>query len=146
MLHDPLVGAVCNPEEVWQMTDELLVAQARWHTACYSIVQLVTKGGAMAHTQTRFEALEQLARDLDIGLVSGPLQPPEAGQLYLGNRSLAEILLPTWANRQVALAVAAGAPGREQVLAGTATLNADGLARLERAVHAAGGHVYEGML
>jgi alpha-galactosidase len=30
MLHDPLVGAVCNPEEVWQMTDELLVAQAAW--------------------------------------------------------------------------------------------------------------------
>ncbi|MBV9281640.1 MAG: alpha-galactosidase, partial [Chloroflexi bacterium] len=30
MLHDPLVGAVCNPEEVWQMADELLVAQARW--------------------------------------------------------------------------------------------------------------------
>ncbi len=30
MLHDPLVGAVCNPEEVWQMTDELLTAQAEW--------------------------------------------------------------------------------------------------------------------
>lgn len=30
MLHDPLVGAVCNPEEVWQMTDELLIAQAEW--------------------------------------------------------------------------------------------------------------------
>lgn len=30
MLHDPLVGAVCNPEEVWQMTDELLVAQREW--------------------------------------------------------------------------------------------------------------------
>lgn len=30
MLHDPLVGAVCEPEEVWQMTDELLVAQAQW--------------------------------------------------------------------------------------------------------------------
>ncbi len=30
MLHDPLVGAVCNPEEVWQMTDEMLVAQAQW--------------------------------------------------------------------------------------------------------------------
>ncbi len=29
MLHDPLVGAVCNPEEVWQMTDEMLVAQAQ---------------------------------------------------------------------------------------------------------------------
>ncbi len=24
------LGAVCTPEEVWQMTDELLVAQARW--------------------------------------------------------------------------------------------------------------------
>ena len=30
MLHDPLVGAVCNPEEVWQMTDELLATQAQW--------------------------------------------------------------------------------------------------------------------
>jgi alpha-galactosidase len=30
MLHDPLVGAVCNPEEVWQMTDEMLVAQSAW--------------------------------------------------------------------------------------------------------------------
>lgn len=30
MLHDPLVGAVCNPEEVWQLVDEMLVAQAQW--------------------------------------------------------------------------------------------------------------------
>ncbi len=30
MLHDPLIGAVCNPEEVWQMADEMLVSQARW--------------------------------------------------------------------------------------------------------------------
>jgi alpha-galactosidase len=30
MLHDPLVGAVCNPEEVWQMTDEMLAAMAPW--------------------------------------------------------------------------------------------------------------------
>jgi alpha-galactosidase len=30
MLHDPLVGAVCSPEEVWQMVDEMLVAQAQW--------------------------------------------------------------------------------------------------------------------
>ena len=30
MLHDPLVGAVCDPEEVWQMADEMLVAQAAW--------------------------------------------------------------------------------------------------------------------
>ncbi len=30
VLHDPLVGAVCNPDEVWQMVDELLVAEAEW--------------------------------------------------------------------------------------------------------------------
>jgi alpha-galactosidase len=30
VLHDPLVGAICSPEEVWQMVDEMLVAQAAW--------------------------------------------------------------------------------------------------------------------
>jgi len=30
MLMDPLTGAVCTPTEVFQMTDEMLVAQAQW--------------------------------------------------------------------------------------------------------------------
>lgn len=30
MMMDPLVGAVCNPPEISQMVDEMLVAQARW--------------------------------------------------------------------------------------------------------------------
>ena len=30
MLHDPLTAAVCNPEEIWQMTDHMLVAQRQW--------------------------------------------------------------------------------------------------------------------
>jgi alpha-galactosidase len=30
MLHDPLVGAICSPEEVWQMVDEMVVAGAPW--------------------------------------------------------------------------------------------------------------------
>ena len=30
MMMDPLVGAVCNPPEISQMTDEMLVAQAKW--------------------------------------------------------------------------------------------------------------------
>lgn len=30
MLHDPLVSAVCNTEEIWQLADEMLVAQAQW--------------------------------------------------------------------------------------------------------------------
>lgn len=29
-LLDPLTGAVCNPPEVWQMVDEMLVAQEKW--------------------------------------------------------------------------------------------------------------------
>ena len=30
VLHDPLTAAVCDPIEVWQMVDEMLVAQAKW--------------------------------------------------------------------------------------------------------------------
>jgi alpha-galactosidase len=30
VLHDPLVGAICTPDEVWQMVDEMLVAEAQW--------------------------------------------------------------------------------------------------------------------
>ncbi len=30
MLHDPLTGAVCDPEEIWQLTDDMLVGQAKW--------------------------------------------------------------------------------------------------------------------
>lgn len=30
MLHDPLTAAVCTPEEIWQLTDDMLVALAPW--------------------------------------------------------------------------------------------------------------------
>ena len=30
MLLDPLTGAVCNPPEVWKLTDEMLKAQSQW--------------------------------------------------------------------------------------------------------------------
>ena len=30
MMLDPLTGAVCDPPAIWQMTDEMLVAQAKW--------------------------------------------------------------------------------------------------------------------
>ena len=30
MMMDPLTGAVCNPPEIWQMTDEMLVACEEW--------------------------------------------------------------------------------------------------------------------
>jgi alpha-galactosidase len=83
MLHDPLVGAVCNPEEVWQMTDEMLVAQAQWlpqyqphipaaarrlDTAVADglrVKLLSTAGAARVHTKTveEMSARAQEARD-----------------------------------------------------------------------------------
>jgi len=30
MMMDPLVGAVCEPPAIWQMTDEMLVAGEKW--------------------------------------------------------------------------------------------------------------------
>jgi alpha-galactosidase len=30
MMMDPLVGAVCTPPEIWQMADDLLIAEAEW--------------------------------------------------------------------------------------------------------------------
>ena len=30
MLLDPLTGAVCNPPEIWKLTDEMLKAESRW--------------------------------------------------------------------------------------------------------------------
>lgn len=30
MMMDPLVGAVCNPKEIWQLVDEMLAAQEQW--------------------------------------------------------------------------------------------------------------------
>jgi alpha-galactosidase len=50
MLHDPLIGAVCNPEEVWQMTDEMLVAQAQW---------LPQYQNEIPHAQARLRQAEQ---------------------------------------------------------------------------------------
>ncbi len=79
MLHDPLVGAVCNPEEVWQMVDEMLVAQAQWlpqyagqiPAAKARLAQsektgkrvhlIQTQGAARLHTKT----VEEMATDRD---------------------------------------------------------------------------------
>lgn len=39
MMMDPLVGAVLNPPEIWQMTDEMLVAQEQWLPQYKSVIQ-----------------------------------------------------------------------------------------------------------
>ena len=59
MLHDPLVGAVCDPEEIWQMTDEMLVAQAEWLPQ-YSAAIPAAKARLEAHIAngTRVKTME----------------------------------------------------------------------------------------
>ena len=100
----------------------------------------------MARTETTFDMLMQVARDLDIGFISGPIQPPEAGRIYLGHQTLAEILLPEWADRLLVVGIIAGGPGRKLVFIGKSTLDVDRLARLEQAVSVAGGYMYQGRL
>jgi hypothetical protein len=100
----------------------------------------------MAEPETIFDALFDTARDLGIGFVSGPLQPPEAGQIWLGKHNLADFLLSRWADRSAAIAIARGGPGDKRLLTGTAVLDDAGLARLEQAAATAGGHVYRGRL
>ena len=46
VLLDPLTGAVCNPPEVWQMVDEMLLAQEQW---------LPQYQDAIAEAKARFE-------------------------------------------------------------------------------------------
>jgi alpha-galactosidase len=77
MLHDPLTGAVCNPEEIWQLTDDMLTAQAKWlpqYAAEIPAAQarldkavqtgkrvslIETQGAARLHTKT----VEEMAAD-----------------------------------------------------------------------------------
>ena len=79
MLHNPLVGAVCHPEEVWQMTDEMLVAQAQWlpqyqeevPRARQRLEQAVQNGTRVKTAQTEGAArlhvktVEEMARNRD---------------------------------------------------------------------------------
>lgn len=51
VLLDPLTGAVCNPPEVWQMVDEMLIAQEQW---------LPQYQDAIAEAKARFEKGELL--------------------------------------------------------------------------------------
>ncbi len=53
MLHDPLVGAVCNPDEVWQMVDEMLVAQAAWLPQYAHAIPAASERLAKARVPTR---------------------------------------------------------------------------------------------
>jgi len=77
MMMDPLVGAVCNPNEIWQMVDEMLIAEAEWLPQYADEIErakkrwaqaekdgtlippIVTQGAARLHTKT----VEEMAQD-----------------------------------------------------------------------------------
>ncbi len=77
MMMDPLTGAVCNTEEIWQMVDEMLIAQEQWlpqyadeiakakerwakaEAEGKLIPPIVTEGAARLHTKT----VEEMAAD-----------------------------------------------------------------------------------
>ena len=100
----------------------------------------------MASTQTPFDLLLKTARDLDITIVTGRLWTPRAGHFWIGDQSLAEVLLPHVDSDTVALAVVPGGPGWEHIHPGKGRLDAHQLARLTQVVTEAGGHVYQGKL
>jgi len=61
LLHDPLVGAVCDPEEVWQLGDDLLAAQAAWlpqYVASGAVAEAEANLAAAAANGTRVRLLE----------------------------------------------------------------------------------------
>ena len=77
MMMDPLTGAVCDPDEIWQMVDEMLIAEAEWLPQYAEEIEkakarwaeaekngtlippIVTKGAARLHTKT----VEEMAQD-----------------------------------------------------------------------------------
>ncbi len=77
MLMDPLVGAVCNPSEVMQMVDEMLIEEAEWLPQYAEEIErakvrrakaeaegtlippIITEGAARLHTKT----VEEMAAD-----------------------------------------------------------------------------------
>ena len=77
MMMDPLVGAVCDPNAIWQMVDEMLIAEAEWLPQYAAEIErakerwakaeregtlippIVTEGAARLHTKT----VEEMAQD-----------------------------------------------------------------------------------
>jgi alpha-galactosidase len=77
MMMDPLVGAVCNTEEICQMVDEMLIEEAEWLPQYADEIErakerrakaeaegtlippIITRGAARLHTKT----VEEMARD-----------------------------------------------------------------------------------
>ena len=63
MMMDPLTGAVCNPPEIWQMTDEMLVAQKEWLPQYSDVIAEAEKrmaGDSLIPTNEGYEGAARL--------------------------------------------------------------------------------------
>ncbi|MBS4178218.1 alpha-glucosidase/alpha-galactosidase [Lederbergia citrea] len=76
MMMDPLTGAVCNPKEIWQMTDELLVAQEKWLPQYGEAIEkakerlalgdlIPTKEDYQGAARLKVKTVEEMAEDRD---------------------------------------------------------------------------------
>ena len=76
MMLDPLVGAVCNPPEIWQLVDEMLVAEEMWlpqyknaieeaKKRLASSTQLKTREGYTGAARLKTKTVEEMARDAE---------------------------------------------------------------------------------
>lgn len=74
MMMDPLTGAVCNPPEIWQMVDELLVAQAQWLPQYKGAIEeakerlaspnlIPTREGYQGAARLKVKTVEEMAAD-----------------------------------------------------------------------------------
>lgn len=76
MMMDPLVGAVCSPPEIWQMTDEMLVALSPWMPQWRDEVRradqrlavstrIPTRKGYQGAARKRVSTIEELSQNQD---------------------------------------------------------------------------------
>ena len=74
MMMDPLTGAVCTPPEIWQMVDEMLVAQAEWLPQYKDAISAAQKridaglkiphrGSTEGAAKVKTKSIEELAQD-----------------------------------------------------------------------------------
>ncbi len=74
MMMDPLVGAVCNPPEIWQLVDEMLVAEEEWLPQYKDAIEkakerllqgnlIPIKEGYMGAARLKTKTVEEMAKD-----------------------------------------------------------------------------------
>jgi len=77
MMMDPLTGAVCSPPEIWQMVDEMLIAQEQWlpqyETAIAEAKKRLVSGNVIktrsnytGAARLKTKTIEELALDKEI--------------------------------------------------------------------------------